>query len=307
MKDLFNPLAEIISLQDAKSNKHQHIKDQLIKNPYKIHTNHLNKESKLDEKQDQSGKQIENQEKMSCWLCKPKHRLMDCLQFQNKSVEERIEFATREKLCKNCFSRGHMTKDCICKLKCRVNSCGKKHHTILHRQDQQQASINSSISHKKTNLSKTTIFLQVLPVKVSNGSQTVEVNALLGAGSEMTIMTSKLADELQIKGVKKDLNISSAIAEPVTVVSRLANFSLSSKHHPNQLEVKNAWVVDTLNLPRQKVAQNYIKKRWPHLKDVPLQTSDKKISVLIGADLPLHISYDVRVGETIIQWECLPS
>ena len=61
----------------------------------------------------------------------------------------------------------------------------------------------------------------MLPVKVSNGSQTVEVNALLDAGSEMTIITSKLADELQIKGVKKDLNISSAIAEPVTVVSRL--------------------------------------------------------------------------------------
>ena len=189
MKDLFNPLAEIISLQDAKSNKHQHIKDQLIKNPYKIHTNHLNKESKLAEKEDQSGKQMKNQEKMSFWLCKQEHRLMDCPEFKDKSVEERIEFATKEKLCKNCFWKGLMTKDCICKLKCRVNSCGKKHHTILHRQDQQQASINSSISHKKTNLSKTTIFLQVLPVKVSNGSQTVEVNALFDAGSDTTIIT----------------------------------------------------------------------------------------------------------------------
>ena len=232
---------------------------------------------------------------------------MNCPQFKDKSIEERIDFATKEKLCKNCFSKGHTTKDCICKLKCRANSCGKKHNTLLHRQDQQQVPINSSISHKKTNLPKTTIFLQVLPVKVSNGSQTDEVNALLDTGSDTTIITSKLADELQIKGAKKDLNISSAIAEPVTVASRLVNFSLSSKHHPNHLEVKNAWVVDTLNLPRQKVAQNYIKKRWPHLKDVPLETSDKEISVLIGADLPLYISYGVRVGETIIQWECLPS
>ena len=66
VKDLFNPLAGIISLQDLKGNKHQPIKDQLIKNPYKIHTNHLNKECKLDEKEDQSGKQLENQVKMSC-------------------------------------------------------------------------------------------------------------------------------------------------------------------------------------------------------------------------------------------------
>ena len=184
MKDLFNPLAEIISLQDAKSNKHQHIKDQLTKNPYKIHTNCLNKESKSDEKKDQKGKQMENQEKMSCWLCKQKHHLVDCPQFRDKSVEEKIDFATKEKLCKNCFLKGHTTKDCICKLKCRANSCGKKHHIILYRQDQQQLSINSRISHKKTNLPKTTISLQVLPVKVSNGSQTVEVNALLDTGSE---------------------------------------------------------------------------------------------------------------------------
>ena len=114
VKDFFNPLAETISLQDAKSNKHQHIKDQLIKNPYKIHTNHLNKESKLDEKEDQSGKQMENQEKMNCCLFKQKHRQKDCLQFKDKSVEERIDFATKEKLCKNCFLKGHSIKNCIC-------------------------------------------------------------------------------------------------------------------------------------------------------------------------------------------------
>lgn len=64
MKDLFHPLAEIISMQDAKSNKQEeskqkfHIKDQLVKK----HTNHLNNESKLDE----SGKQKQNQEILSC-------------------------------------------------------------------------------------------------------------------------------------------------------------------------------------------------------------------------------------------------
>ena len=176
-------------------------------------------------------------------------------------------------MCKNCFSKAHTFKDCIYKLKCRANSCGKRHHTLLHRQDQQQISISGGISHKKANLPKTT-FLQVLPVKVSNGPQTVKVIALLnptafsplggpmcphkkkkkviallGAGSTTTLMTSKLADQLQIKEVKKDLNISRAISEPVTVVSRLVSFSMSSKHHHNLLEIKNAWVVDTLNLP----------------------------------------------------------
>ena len=52
-------------MKHAKSNKHQHIKNQLIKTSciqdiFKIHTNPLNKKSKLDEKKDQSEKQKEN-------------------------------------------------------------------------------------------------------------------------------------------------------------------------------------------------------------------------------------------------------
>ena len=92
---------------------------------------------------------------------------------------------------------------------------------------------------------KITIFPQMLPVKVYNRSQIVQVSALLDAGSDSTLITSKLAEQLQIKGVKKDLDISSAISEPVTVVSKLVSFSLSSKHHPNLLEFENAWVVHT--------------------------------------------------------------
>ena len=80
---------------------------------------------------------MEKQEKMSCWLPKQEHHLMDCPQFKDKSVEDRIDFATKEKLWKNCFSKGDTTKACMCKLKCRANSCGKKYHTLLHRQDQQ--------------------------------------------------------------------------------------------------------------------------------------------------------------------------
>ena len=101
----------------------------------------------------------------------------------------------------------------------------------------------------------------MLPVKVSNGSQTVEVTALLHACSDTATITSKLAVQLPIKGVKKDLNISSAISGPVNVVSKLVNFSLSIKLHSYQLKIKNVCADDTLNLPQQKVAQNDFKKR----------------------------------------------
>ena len=53
------------------------------------------------------------------------------------------------------------------------------------------------------------------------------MSALLVAGSDSTLITSKLSDQLQIKGVKRDLDIPSAISEPVTVVSKLVSVSLS--------------------------------------------------------------------------------
>ena len=100
------------------------------------------------------------------------------LSIQGKISRRENLFCHKRKMCKNCFSKGHTTKKYICKLKCKVNSCGK---------DQQQVSINSSISHKTTNLLKITTFLQVL---------TVEVNELLDAGSHTTIITSKVADQI---------------------------------------------------------------------------------------------------------------
>ena len=49
----------------------------------------------------------------------------------------------------------------------------------------------------------------------------------------------------------------------------------------NQLEFKNAWVFDTLNLPRQKFAQNDIKKNaGPTLIIYPLKNPTKKSQFL---------------------------
>ena len=57
---------------------------------------------------------------------------MDCDVFKVKSLDERKEYAKTEKLCFNCFSKGHSLKDCNSKYRCRVNNCNKKHHSLTH-------------------------------------------------------------------------------------------------------------------------------------------------------------------------------
>lgn len=153
------------------------------------------------------------------------------------SITERIDFVTKQRLCKNCFSKTHVIKDCICKWKWRTNLCGKKHHTLLHQDNiQQQASIKNTFSQRNQKVDSVT-FLQVIPVKLSNGSKTLEINALLDSVSDATLIIFNLAYQLQLKGEMKQLKHIKNISNSVTVNSKLVTFSISSSHHPEYLQV----------------------------------------------------------------------
>ena len=190
-----------------------------------------------------------------------------------------------------------MLKDCICSIKCRFDGCGKKHHTSLHLESPHQVTINSTNKQDFAKPDKFHTFLQVIPVTVIHGANTTVVNALLDSRSGTILITSELAKILKLKGKQRKLNITSAISTSVSVTSKLVEFSICSSHNPDQIEVKNAWVIDSLNLPLQCISNAEIQRKWSHLRDVPIDVSNTDISNLIGADLPhLHICHDVISG-----------
>ena len=241
IKDLFNPPAEIISIQEAKAKQQQPPKENF---KWKIFSNFMNvsndkKESKEDS--EELKKQNERKNGLTCWLCKEKHQLMYCHEFKMRPVQDRIDFAAKEKICKNCFSKTHLLKYCICSMKCRVDSCGKKHHTLLDLESPHQVTVNSTNKQDFTKPDKfQTHFYQVIPVTVIYSANTTVVNALLDYGSDTTLIKSELAKTLKLKGKQRNLNITSAISTSVSVASKLVEFSTCSTHHPDQIEVKNA-------------------------------------------------------------------
>ena len=165
---------------------------------------------------------------------------MDRHEFKIKPVKDRIDFAAKEKIWKNCFSKTHLLKDCISSMKCRVDGCGKKHHILLYLESTQQATVNSTNNQDFTKPDQFQTFLQVIPVTVIYGAITKVVNALLDSGSDKTLITSELAKTLKLKGKQQKLNITSAISTLVSVTSKLVEFLICSTHHPDQIEVKNA-------------------------------------------------------------------
>ena len=128
-----------------------------------------------------------------------------------KPAKDRIDFAAKEKICKNCFSKTYLLKDCICSIKFRVDGCGKKHHTLLHLKSPHQATVNCANKQDYTKPDKFHTFLQVIPITVIYGAKTTVVNALIDSGSDITLITSELAKTLKLKGKQGKLNYMNAI------------------------------------------------------------------------------------------------
>ena len=85
--------------------------------------------------------------KDKCFLCCKQHDLENCPEFLKMSVEERTTFARTKGLCFACLTKGHMTRQCEQKRKCKI--CKKPHVTALHFYDRglpkgdQQAEVSS--------------------------------------------------------------------------------------------------------------------------------------------------------------------
>ena len=90
----------------------------------------LHEQQKHDDSANENPSSGKDKGDIKCWLCTKPHRLMDCDAYKAKSGDERKEYVKTEKLCFNCFSKGHSLKGCNSKYRCCVNNCNKKHSLI---------------------------------------------------------------------------------------------------------------------------------------------------------------------------------
>lgn len=67
---------------------------------------------------------------VKCSLCSKAHYVSRCYTFLKFSNKSKMDFVTKNKLCKNCFSKHHTDSNCTSKRNC--NSCSQRHHTLIH-------------------------------------------------------------------------------------------------------------------------------------------------------------------------------
>ncbi|XP_053686628.1 uncharacterized protein LOC128736171 [Sabethes cyaneus] len=64
-----------------------------------------------------------------CYACSENHWLPSCPKFQRMTVAGRESLLRTHSLCRNCFRKGHQSKDCSSKYSCK--RCKGRHHTMV--------------------------------------------------------------------------------------------------------------------------------------------------------------------------------
>ncbi|XP_044248761.1 uncharacterized protein [Drosophila takahashii] len=170
-----------------------------------------------------------------CQFCKRNHWLYKCDDFRSKTIPERVNWLQKQRLCVNCFSNDHKAKDCRGRP---CFKCDKKHHTLLHLENTSGASSNQhsptvgAASNKNYNLLATV----KVSVKASNG-QVATFRALLDSGSQINLISERMASVLSLKLHGTSLRIEGIGGNPKTSRAR-ANVQIKSMHNAFTQEVE---------------------------------------------------------------------
>ena len=80
-----------------------------------------------------------------CPMCNENHDMEDYTYYLQKTMEERIKFLFKNKLCYGCLktvAKEHNAKTCLSRISCKV--CNEKHATILQGYLRKTTAINSN-------------------------------------------------------------------------------------------------------------------------------------------------------------------
>ena len=257
----------------------------------------------------------------SCPLCSGQHWLAKCERMKAMTPGERKSFVRQTGLCDNCFGSGHVALNCGSKMKCQVNGCGWKHHTMLHLQkknndgntppntpaattDGNGTSIASGAGESgrcsATDSGKKNVCLRIVPVVVKGRGHKGEIvtNALLDPGSDVSLCDVGLMDKLGVVGRPKEFTLTTVNGTSDSQNGFEVSLVVRGIHLHEEITLRRVWAVDPLRLPRGSAPTKEDTDRWSHLKGINLpRIRSDEVSLLIGCDVPeAHWMCDQRRG-----------
>jgi len=247
---------------------------------------------------------------LKCRKCSGTHYLDQCPEVRQMMVDERLAYVNKERLCRNCFRFGHVASQCQIQQLCRSQGCKIKHNFLLHKREEpamskkheekQNTFVSSQKMSESGKPSDQWISLRTVPVVLWTQDRMIKVNALLDDGSTTSYINEKVAVELELKGVKKNLIIKVIGGERQRIQSEQVSMELSDLS--GKMRAKFSALTMKSVVGELKVV-NWSKEKslWKHLETVefPITGKKGKVDILIGNDFPeLHRSLREIAGAT---------
>ena len=171
-----------------------------------------------------------------CKVCKGAHAISKCSVFLSKGVGWRRRFARFKALCYRCLSHTHLQRNCPEKTSCTEKDCARPqdHHSLLHistkneiedvKGNPEQSSpvvSNLSVNNATTESNRRSfVLLKVVPLRVTaENGRTLTTYGMLDSAAVSSMITSNIADKLQLQGVPEKVSIN-------TVTQRGQNLEL---------------------------------------------------------------------------------
>ena len=246
-----------------------------------------------------------------CSDCNLPHPLWKCESFKAKSVDERWVIA-RKGPCFNCLSSNHKVSDCKSTAICKT--CGKRHHTLLHKSSNvaedvfenqgkgdvpllTKGRVAYALYKGKQNKVKR---FKVIPVEIwgEDPSKSAFTYAFMDDGSDTSVITADLMRRLGVKP--------SNDSRDIHTVNSVSNHNVTSVPiHVKGIQdtdtfcVKGVVVFDKITDISESIPTNDVAAQYPHLKDKEfprLQTNE--VELLLGNDI--HEAFrvtDQRYGD----------
>nr|CAH0113061.1 unnamed protein product [Daphnia galeata] len=238
-----------------------------------------------------------------CQVCSanPGHRLEACLKFRSKTPTERARDCAKFRHCFRCLGQDHFSLSCKKETTCLTEECGKRHHTLLHgaemvakRSPGEQGTnrFNIFVGSFLWSASKS-VLLAIVPIVVKSNGKECFTFALLDPGSEATILTDRLAAKLELQGRPLKVKFGT-FCRSEEIKTTLVSFVIESLDSSIEFQVEKAYTVPDIKLSRRNIDWPNIKKRWTHLEDLELPTTNSSLlEILIGMDVDTaHVQLD---------------
>lgn len=257
--------------------------------------------------------------KYDCVLCNKNHFLRSCPSFLNMDSRERYKCAQHHKVCINCLAPGHTTSQCYSKMSC--HKCNQRHSTLLHFSNEPPTQTNhnnefndyenrpnqSNSSNFATSVSQelpsnaesinlahlatpkaNPVLLATASVNVATPSgELVSLRALIDPGSQVSFITTKAVQQLQLKAMSTKAKIFGIGQTFSGTSTKSVDVIFQSKTSP-EIRIQSVFLTIpqiTGSLP----AATYENANWPHIKNLtladPFYNRCGSIDLLLSADI----------------------